>query len=66
MKTMSSELLLTGSSKVTSRGQITLPQNVREKYDIHPGDVIYFLEKGRTLIIRKGPMKIISSINNLE
>jgi AbrB family looped-hinge helix DNA binding protein len=58
IKTMPSELLLVGSSKVTSRGQVTLPQSVRETYDIHPGDVIYFLEAGKTLILRKGPMKI--------
>jgi AbrB family looped-hinge helix DNA binding protein len=58
IKTMSSELLLAGSSKVTSRGQITLPQNLREAYDIHPGDVVYFLQMGKTLILRKGPMKI--------
>ena len=49
---------LVGSSKVTTRGQITIPQDLREKYEIGPGDTVYFLEENGELILRKGPIKL--------
>lgn len=34
---------------ITSKGQITLPKEVRERYGLKPGDTVEFLEeKGRT------------------
>ena len=50
--------VLVGSSKVTSRGQITIPQELREKYKIDQGDMIYFIENEGMLIIQKGPIKL--------
>jgi len=47
-----------GSSKVTSKGQITIPQDVREKFGIKPGDTVYFLEEDGRIILLKGPIKI--------
>ena len=47
-----------GSSKVTSKGQITIPQDVREKFGIKPGDIVYFLEEDGRIILLKGPIKI--------
>ena len=55
---MSKDPTLIGASKVTSRGQITIPQELREKYGIKPGDIIYFLEEDDKLILKKGPIKI--------
>ena len=49
---------LLGSTKVTSKGQITIPQDVREEYNINPGDKIYFLKENSKLILRKGPLKL--------
>ena len=42
---------LVGSSKVTSRGRITIPKEVMEKYKIRPGDTIHFLEEHGKLIL---------------
>ena len=42
-----------GSSKVTSRGQITIPKDIRDKYRIRPGDTIQFLEENGKLFLRK-------------
>jgi len=47
-----------GSSKFTSKGQITIPQDVREKFGIKPGDTVYFLEEDGRIILLKGPIKI--------
>ncbi len=52
------DLTLVGSSKVTSRGQITVPQELREKLGIEQGDTIYFIEENGNLIIKKGPIKL--------
>jgi len=50
--------ILRGSSKVTSKGQITIPQEVRREFDIKPGDTIYFIMDGEKLVLRKGPLRI--------
>ncbi|MCD6263168.1 AbrB/MazE/SpoVT family DNA-binding domain-containing protein [Candidatus Bathyarchaeota archaeon] len=55
---MKNDPILVGSSKVTSRGQITIPQDIRKKYKIDPGDTIYFLEENGKLILKKGPLKL--------
>jgi AbrB family looped-hinge helix DNA binding protein len=50
---------LRGYSKVTSKGQITIPQDLRIEYDIKPGDTIFFLvNEKRELVLRKGPIKL--------
>jgi len=51
-------MILSGSSRVTSRGQITIPQKLRDKYGIKVGDVIYFIEENEKLILMKGPIKL--------
>jgi AbrB family looped-hinge helix DNA binding protein len=52
------DIMLAGSSKVTSRGQITIPQELREKYGIKSGDTVYFLEDNGTLTLKIGPIKL--------
>jgi AbrB family looped-hinge helix DNA binding protein len=55
---MKSAPTLIGSSKVTSKAQITIPQDVRKKYGIEKGDTVYFIEEGEKLVLKKGPITI--------
>ena len=43
-------------TKVTSKGQVTIPKAVREQYDIEAGDYLLFDPEGDELIVRKGQM----------
>ena len=44
------------TAKVTSKGQITIPKEVREKLGISPGEEIGFVERHGVFFIKK-PMK---------
>ena len=55
---MPEDPILLGSSKVTSRGQITIPKDLRKKFDIGEGDTIYFLGMNGEVQIKKGPLKL--------
>jgi len=40
--------------KVTIKGQVTIPKNVREKLDIQPlGEVEFVEERGRIFLVKK-------------
>ena len=39
--------------KVTRKGQVTIPQELREKYDIHEGDAVQFQEDERGILIMR-------------
>ncbi|MDI6890895.1 MAG: AbrB/MazE/SpoVT family DNA-binding domain-containing protein [Thermodesulfovibrionales bacterium] len=41
------------TAKVTSKGQITIPKEIREKLGIGPGEEICFEEKEGTIFIKK-------------
>lgn len=41
------------TSKVTSKGQITIPKEVREQLGIHPGENLGFIEKNGLFFIKK-------------
>lgn len=41
------------TAKVTSKGQITIPKEVRDKLGIQPGEDIGFERKGSVFYIRK-------------
>jgi len=43
-----------GSAKVTVRGQIVIPKDVREKYKIEEGNFVLFYDENGKLIIKKG------------
>ncbi|MBI5050318.1 MAG: AbrB/MazE/SpoVT family DNA-binding domain-containing protein [Nitrospirae bacterium] len=45
------------TAKVTSKGQITIPKNVREKLGIKTGEGISFEEKGGVFYVRKSVTK---------
>lgn len=44
------------TAKVTSKGQITIPKEVREKLGISPGEELGFVEKRGVFFIKK-PVK---------
>jgi AbrB family looped-hinge helix DNA binding protein len=39
---------------ITSKGQITIPKAIRERLNLHPGDVLDFDEEAPILTARKG------------
>jgi len=41
--------------KVTTKGQVTVPQELRQKMGILPNTEVEFLVRGRDLILRKVP-----------
>lgn len=41
------------ATKMTSKGQITLPKEVREKLGVSPGDELEFIEEDGEFLIRK-------------
>lgn len=41
------------TSKVTSKGQITLPKAVRKSLGVEPGDRLVYELKGKTVLVRK-------------
>lgn len=47
--------------KVTSKGQVTIPKEVRDKLGIMPGDEVGFREEGDAFIIEKSAPAIIES-----
>lgn len=40
-------------SKVTAKGQVTIPKEVREKLGIHPGDDVEFKERDGVVVLKK-------------
>lgn len=50
------EAVFRGQSKMTARGQITVPTEVRRKFGLNPGDVLCFLEIEGTVILKLGPL----------
>ncbi len=45
------------TAKVTSKGQVTIPKQVRDKLGVQPGEGIGFEEKGGIFIIKKAVKK---------
>jgi len=43
--------------RVTTKGQVTIPIEVREKFGIFPGTEVEFGSRGETITIRKAPVK---------
>ena len=42
------------STKINKRGQITIPKELREKYDLDPGCEVIFEESSGGIVIEKG------------
>ena len=43
------------SGKVTTKGQVTIPQEIRDRLGIHPGSTVEFDVDGDAVTIRKAP-----------
>ncbi len=40
------------TAKITSRGRLTLPQGLRERMSLQPGDRMTFVVRGETVILK--------------
>lgn len=50
-------------SRVTERGQITIPKELRERLGIRPGQEVEFLEeKGRIVLARRIPSSPVDEV----
>jgi AbrB family looped-hinge helix DNA binding protein len=50
------EAVFRGQSRMTARGQVTVPTEVRRRFGLKPGDVLCFLEIEGTVILKLGPL----------
>ena len=41
------------TTRVTEKGQATIPKRLREKYDLEPGDEVVWLETGEGIVVKK-------------
>lgn len=40
------------SMTITSKGQVTIPQQIRNRFGLKPGTAVEFVTEGKTVIIR--------------
>lgn len=50
------EAIFRGQSKMTCRGQVTVPMEVRKKFNLRPGDTLCFLEVDGSIVLKLGPL----------
>ena len=50
------EAVFMGQSKLTERGQLTLPIEVRKKFGLKTGDTLCFFEINGSVFIKLGPL----------
>lgn len=48
------------TAKITSKGQLTVPQAVREFLSIRKGDTIMFIPDGKRIVIERLPQRVPS------
>ena len=49
------------TSVITSKGQTTIPQIIRQELGIKPGDTVTFVVKGSQIIIQKFQVLILAT-----
>ncbi|MFO8020588.1 MAG: AbrB/MazE/SpoVT family DNA-binding domain-containing protein [Promethearchaeia archaeon] len=54
--------MIIGTSKISEKGQVTIPKEIRDKLGIRKGDKLIFDLKGDKIIIRKTGTKNVSDI----
>ena len=45
--------LILGSSKVGTRGQVTIPKKARSEFNLKTGDIVLFVKDDGRLVIKK-------------
>lgn len=50
------EAVFMGQSRVTQRGQVTVPMEVRRKFGLKTGDVLCFFEVNGSVFLKLGPL----------
>ena len=50
------EAILRGQSRMTARGQITVPIEVRKKFGLKTGNILCFLEVDGSIVLKLGPL----------
>lgn len=41
------------STRVTEKGQATIPKDLREKYDLEPGDEVVWVDTNEGIVVKK-------------
>ncbi len=41
------------STRVTEKGQATIPKEIREKYDLDPGDEVVWIDTDEGIVVKK-------------
>ncbi len=44
---------MTWSTRVTETGQVTIPNPLREKYDLDPGDDVVWVDTGEGILVKE-------------
>jgi len=44
--------VMQNASKVTTKGQVTIPKKVRDELGVTPGDIVVFSKKGEDIVIK--------------
>jgi len=52
------EAIFRGQSRITERGQITVPVEIRKKFGLRTGDVLCFLEVDNSIVLKLGPLVV--------
>ena len=53
-------------STLTSKGQITIPKELRDRLGLQPGDVLQFAEDERGRILLAGPVAVEGALGSLS
>lgn len=49
-------------SRMTSKGQVTIPAKIRKRMGLKPGDEVEFQNEGGKTVVRKRPPKSVKSV----
>ncbi len=53
-------------SKITSKGQITIPLSIRKELEVSEGDKLVFQKKGSDIIIKKSQSVDVAYYKNIQ
>jgi len=47
-----------GSSRISKKGQLTIPKTVRDDLGLQEGDLILFVKKGNEIKLKRGELRV--------